>query len=152
MKQTGRKMDLWPGSCMVHETFSERKISALALEHPEALIIAHPECEETLLQSAHFIGSTSQLLKFVTENEATKFIVVTEAGILHQMQKRAPHKTLIPAPPNQNCACNECPFMKLNTMEKLIQALETEGPEITIPETIQNQAKQSLEKMLEWSQ
>lgn len=151
MKKTGRPMDLWPGSCIVHETFSEKKILELKLEHPGALLIAHPECEESLLKLADFIGSTSQLLKFVVETEAPSFIVATESGILHEMQKRAPNKKLIAAPPNQNCACNLCPFMKLNTLEKCIQALENESPEIHIPESIQADAKRSLEKMLAWS-
>lgn len=150
-EKTGRKMDLWPGSCIVHETFSERKITELKMENPDALLIAHPECEESLLNQADFIGSTSQLLKFVIESECKTFIVATEAGILHQMEKKAPGKKLIPAPPNQNCACNECPFMKLNTIEKMVLALENEAPEILIPEAIQKPAAQALERMLEWS-
>jgi quinolinate synthase len=150
-EQTGRALTLWPGACMVHETFSERKLIQLKTEHPEALVIAHPECESNILARADFIGSTSQLLKFVIQSTAPSFIVATEAGILHQMQKQAPGKTLIAAPPNQNCACNECPFMKLNTLEKLATALETEGPEIHIPESIQKGALQSLTRMLEWS-
>ena len=150
-KQTGRKLTLWPGSCIVHETFSERKIMQLKIQHPDAQLIAHPECEPSLLAHADFIGSTSQLLKFVEQSTDQTFIVATEAGILHQMQKRAPLKKLIPAPPNQNCACNECPFMKLNTLEKLAVALENEGPEITVPNEISSHAKQALELMLEWS-
>ena len=152
MEKTGRKMDLWPGSCMVHETFSERKLIDLKIAHPQAKIIAHPECEESLLKKADYIGSTSALLKYVIENDAHEFIVATEAGILHQMQKKAPGKVLIPAPPNQNCACNECPFMKLNTLEKVALALETGGPEVHVPLPILEKAKQSLELMLEWSQ
>ena len=151
MEKTGRKMDLWPGSCMVHETFSERKLLALKLEHPDAKVIAHPECEESLLKAADYIGSTSALLNYVIESPAQTFIVATEAGILHQMQKKAPNKVLIPAPPNQNCACNECPFMKLNTLEKVMLALESGGPEIEVPGPILEKAKQSLELMLEWS-
>ena len=151
MEQTGRQMTLWQGSCMVHETFSERKIIALKIKHPKAKLIAHPECEENLLKLADFIGSTSALLKLVIESSDSEFIVATEAGILHQMQKRAPGKLLIPAPPNQNCACNECPFMKLNTLEKIALALETGGPEIIVPEPIQTLAKASLQRMLDWS-
>jgi quinolinate synthase len=151
MERTGREMTLWPGSCIVHETFSERKITELRTLHPEAKLIAHPECEESLLKSADFIGSTSQLLKFVIDSEARSFIVATEAGILHQMGKNAPGKLLIPAPPNQNCACNECPFMKLNTLEKLALALENESPEIVVPEPVRIEAERSLERMLEWS-
>lgn len=150
-EKTGRPMKLWPGSCMVHETFSERKIIELKTKHPEAKLIAHPECEESLLKLADFIGSTSQLLKFVIENTANVFIVATEAGILHQMKKRVPDKTLIPAPPTQNCACNECPFMKLNTLEKVVHALETEGPEILVPESVRSGAEKSLQLMMDWS-
>jgi quinolinate synthase len=151
MEKTGRAMTLWQGSCMVHETFSERKLIGLKTEFPKARVIAHPECEANLLAHADFIGSTSALLKFVIENDASEFIVATEAGILHQMQKRAPHKKLIAAPPNQNCACNECPFMKLNTLEKVAQALETGGPEIFVPTEVAEGAKRALELMLQWS-
>jgi quinolinate synthase len=151
MEQTGREMTLWPGSCIVHETFSERKLIDLKTAHPGAKVIAHPECEDNILRLSDYIGSTSQLLKYVIESPLETFIVATEAGILHQMAKKAPTKNLIPAPPNQNCACNECPFMKLNTLEKLASALETESPEIHVPEAIQEQAKKSLTRMLEWS-
>ncbi len=150
-KQTGREMLLWQGACIVHETFSERKIAALRLEHPEAELIAHPECEDSLLKKAEFVGSTSALLKYVTESPKQKFIVATEEGILHAMKKRAPGKTLIPAPPNGNCACNECPFMKLNTLEKLHLALRDEAPEIQMPEALREAALKPLELMLEWS-
>ena len=151
MEKTGREMTLWPGSCIVHETFSERKIAELKVRHPGAKLIAHPECEENILKLADFIGSTSQLLKTVIESEDPVFIVATEAGILHQMKKKAPDKTLIPAPPNQNCACNECPFMKLNTLEKLVQALEDESPAIEVPESIRIPAAEALQRMLDWS-
>lgn len=150
-KQTGRDMLLWQGACIVHETFSERKIAALRLEHPEAELIAHPECEDSLLKKAEFVGSTSALLKYVTDSAKRKFIVATEEGILHAMKKRAPGKTLIPAPPNGNCACNECPFMKLNTLEKLHLALRDEAPEIQMPEALREAALKPLELMLEWS-
>ena len=150
-KQTGRELILWQGTCIVHETFSERKIAALALEHPEAELIAHPECEPSLLAKASFIGSTSALLKHVIASPHRQFIVATEAGILHQMRKQAPGKELIPAPPNQNCACNDCPFMKLNTLEKVYLALVNEGPEIDVPEPLRSQALAPLTRMLEWS-
>ncbi len=151
MEKTGREMTLWPGSCIVHETFSERKIAELRTQHPGSLLIAHPECEQSLLAMADYVGSTSQLLKFVIEKDAPSFIVATEAGILHQMKRRAREKVLIPAPPNQNCACNECPFMKLNTLEKVAHALETEAPEIEVPAGIREQAARALSLMLEWS-
>ena len=150
-EKTGREMTLWQGSCMVHETFSQKKIIELRTKHPNAKLIAHPECEEEILKNADYIGSTSNLLKFVIESTESEFIVATEAGILHQMAKKAPGKKLIAAPPNQNCACNECPFMRLNTLEKVAHALETEGPEIFVDETVMANAKKSLERMLEWS-
>jgi quinolinate synthase len=150
-KQTGRDMLLWQGACIVHETFSERKIAQLQVEHPDAILIAHPECEESLLSKAKFIGSTSALLRYVSEDSASKYIVATEEGILHQMRKKAPSKTLIPAPPNQNCACNECPFMKLNTLEKIYTTLRDESPEVTVPDELRQKALAPLERMLEWS-
>lgn len=150
-KQTGREMLLWQGTCMVHETFSERKIAALKVEHPEAELIAHPECEATLLEKADFIGSTSALLNYVATSPKKTFIVATEEGILHQMRKRAPGKELIPAPPNQNCACNECPFMKLNTLEKIYLCLRDETPELIMDETLRQKALAPLDRMLEWS-
>ncbi|MBI2712585.1 MAG: quinolinate synthase NadA [Bdellovibrio sp.] len=150
-KQTGREMILWQGTCIVHETFSERKIIQLKVEHPDAEIIAHPECEPSLLARATFIGSTSALLKYVIESPTSKFIIATEVGILHQMKLKAPHKILIPAPPNQACACNECPFMKLNTLEKLYLSLRDERPEIQVPEELRLRALLPLERMLEWS-
>jgi quinolinate synthase len=151
MEKTGREMTLWQGSCIVHETFSEKKIIDLRTANPGAQLISHPECEDNILQLSDYIGSTSQLLKYVIESKEQTFIVATEAGILHQMQKKAPNKKLIAAPPNQNCACNECPFMKLNTLEKLAKALEDEGPGIEVPEAIMEQARASLTRMLEWS-
>jgi quinolinate synthase len=151
MEKTGREMTLWQGSCIVHETFSERKIIELKIANPDAQLIAHPECEDSLLKLADFIGSTSQLLKHVADSQNPAFIVATEAGILHQMKKRAPGKILIPAPPNQNCACNDCPFMKLNTLEKLAQCLEASGPEVIVPDSIRERANQALTRMLEWS-
>jgi quinolinate synthase len=148
IKKTGRDMVLWQGSCIVHETFSLRKLDALMREHPEAKVIAHPECEEPLLDRAHFIGSTAALLKFTQSDPAPAFIVVTEPGILHQMQKLAPDKHLIPAPPEANCACNECPFMRLNTPEKVYLALRDLSPELTMPEELRERAKVPIERML----
>ena len=151
-QQTGREMILWQGACIVHETFSERKIAALRVEHPDAELIAHPECEPSLLAKAQFIGSTSALLRHVCESPSQKFIIATEEGILHQMRKKAPHKMLIPAPPNHECNCNECPFMKLNTLEKIYTTLRDETPSIEVPEEIRIRALKPLERMLEWSQ
>ncbi len=151
VKKTGRKMLLWDGSCIVHETFSERKLIDLKLEHPEAKIIAHPECEEIVLNRADFIGSTSKLLKFVQEDSGNKFIVATESGILHQMKKLVPGKTLIPAPPEENCSCNECPYMKLNTMEKLYLAMKNKAPEIVLDPELMKRALKPIERMLEMS-
>ena len=150
-KQTGREMLLWQGTCIVHETFSERKIAELRVQHPDAELIAHPECEPSLLAKADFIGSTSALLKHVVTSPRRKFIVATEEGILHAMRKQAQGKELIPAPPNGNCACNECPFMRLNTLEKLYLALRDEKPEITMPPELRERALAPLLRMLEWS-
>lgn len=144
-------MLLWDGSCMVHEIFSAKKITQLKHTHPEALLIAHPECEEPVLEIADFIGSTTALLNFVVKSNRKEFIVATETGILHEMAKRAPNKTLIPAPPNNNCACNDCPHMKLNTLEKLHACLKNETPEIVMNEVLRKQAEKSILKMLEIS-
>ncbi|HET9958641.1 MAG TPA: quinolinate synthase NadA [Polyangiaceae bacterium] len=148
IKKTGRDMKLWQGSCIVHETFSLKKLEMLMHEHPDALVIAHPECEEPLLDRAHFIGSTAALLKYVETQPAQTFIVVTEPGILHQMQKRAPHKQLIPAPPDANCACNECPFMRLNTPEKVYEALDKLEPRLEMPVELRERAKIPIDRML----
>jgi quinolinate synthase len=148
VKKTGRDMVLWQGSCIVHETFSLRKLDALMREHPEAKLIAHPECEEPLLDRAHFIGSTAALLKFTQSDAADEFIVATEPGILHQMQKLSPDKRLIPAPPEASCACNECPFMRLNTPEKVYLALRDLAPELEMPEDLRERAKLPIERML----
>lgn len=148
MKQTGRDLVLWPGTCIVHETFSERKLIELKQKHPQAKIIAHPECEEQLLEMADFIGSTLQLLNYVENDNATAFIVATESGILHQMKKRAPEKLLIAAPPVANCACNECPFMRLNTPEKVYLALRDMQPELVMDEALRRQALVPIERML----
>lgn len=150
-KKTGRNMVLWNGSCIVHEIFSLEKITKLKIRHPKAKFIAHPECEEAVLNVADFIGSTSQLLSYTEKNEATEFIVATEAGILYQMQQNSPQKTFIPAPPNNACACNDCPYMKLNTLEKLYLCMQYETPEITIDEKLRLQALKSLDRMMEIS-
>jgi quinolinate synthase len=148
MKQTGRNLRLWQGSCIVHETFSLQKLLAIKQQHPAAKIIAHPECEEPLLDRADFIGSTAALLKYVENDNAEAFIVVTEPGIIHQMQKRAPHKQLIPAPPDGNCACNECPFMRLNTPEKVYLALRDLEPRLEMNEDLRRRALVPIERML----
>jgi quinolinate synthase len=151
MKKTGREMILWPGSCMVHEIFSEKKLVGLMTDHPDAEVVAHPECEESVLRHAHYIGSTKGLLDYVLKSPKQKFIVVTEAGILHQMTKGAPHKTFIPAPPDNGCACNECPHMKLNTMEKLYLCMKNRSPRLEMNPVLQQAARKPLERMLEWS-
>lgn len=151
IKKTGRDMVLWNGSCIVHEIFSLEKITKLKMRHPNAKVIAHPECEEAVLQSADFIGSTSALLKYTATNPATEFIVATESGIIHQMQMQSPFKTFIPAPPDNSCACNDCPYMKLNTLEKLYICMEYEQPEIIMDEELRKAAKIPIEKMLEIS-
>lgn len=151
-KQTGREnMILWNGSCMVHEIFSHEKITKLQLRHPEAKFIAHPECEAHILDIADYIGSTSGLLRYTKENPAKEFIVATESGILHQMIKASPHKTFIPAPPNNACACNDCPHMKRNTLEKLYISMKYETPEITLPEWVIKEGVKSINRMLEIS-
>jgi len=150
-KQTGRNMVLWNGACMVHEIFSLEKITKLKIRHPHAKVIAHPECEEAVLNIADFIGSTTGLLKFTKNDSANAFIVATETGILHQMQKVSPEKTFIPAPPNNSCACNDCPHMKLNTLEKLYLCLKYETPEILMDEHLRLAAKKPIDEMLKIS-
>ncbi len=150
-KQTGRNMVLWDGACMVHEIFSREKIIRLKVRYPNAKVIAHPECEEVVLQLADFIGSTTQLLKFSQKDEAKEFIVATETGILYQMQKNSPDKLFIPAPPDNSCACNDCPHMKLNTLEKLYLCLRYESPELTMEEDLRKAALKPIRRMLEIS-
>ncbi|GAA3913879.1 quinolinate synthase NadA [Chitinophaga oryziterrae] len=150
-RKTGRDMLLWNGACMVHEIFSLEKITKLKIRHPKAKVIAHPECEAAVLAIADYIGSTTGLLKYTLKDDAQEYIVVTETGILHQMQKENPGKTFIPAPPNNACACNDCPHMKLNTLEKLYLCMEYEEPEITMNETLRIAAKKPIERMLEIS-
>ncbi len=151
IEQTGRNMVLWQGACIVHENFSEKKIVQLKIAHPEAEIIAHPECEPPVLRHADYIGSTAALLKYVQASDNQAFIVATEPGIIHQMEKREPHKRFIPAPPTNSCACNECPYMRLNTLEKLYFAMKNRTPEINLPEDIQEAALKPIQRMLEMS-
>jgi quinolinate synthase len=151
MQQADREMVLWQGSCMVHEIFSEKKLVQLKINHPQAEVIAHPECEESVLQHADFIGSTSALLKYTVTSPSTQFIIATEPGIIHQMQKAQPQKEFIPAPPTTNCACNECPHMRLNTLEKLYLAMRDRTPEITMPEDVRLAALRPMQRMLEMS-
>ncbi len=150
-KQTGRNMKLWNGACMVHEIFSLEKITKLRIRHPKAKFIAHPECEEAVLAIADYIGSTTGLLKYTQTDNSSTYIVATETGILHQMQKASPNKTFIPAPPNNSCACNDCPYMKLNTLEKLYLCMKYETPEITMDESLRLAAKKPIDSMLEIS-
>lgn len=150
-KVTGRDMLLWDGACMVHEIFSLEKITALKARHPKAKVIAHPECEEPLLKIADFIGSTTGLLIYTQTDDAQEYIVATESGILHQMMKSSPNKKFIPAPPENNCACNDCPHMKLNTLEKLYLCMKYELPEINMEEELRLAAKKPIDRMLEIS-
>lgn len=150
-KVTGRNMVLWNGACMVHEIFSVEKITKLKIRHPQAKVIAHPECEEPVLKLADFIGSTTQLLKYTEKDASQEFIVATETGILHQMIKSNPHKTFIPAPPDNACACNDCPHMKRNTLEKIYLCMEYEMPEILMDEELRLAAKKPIDRMLELS-
>lgn len=152
IKKTGRDMLLWDGSCHVHEAFSEQKIIDLRLKYPEAKLISHPECEEPILMFSHFIGSTSKLLKYVQEDNAKQYIVATESGIIHQMKKAAPEKEFIPAPPqDDSCSCNDCPFMKKNTLEKLYLCMKNKSPEIRLDEELRLKALQPIERMIEMS-
>jgi quinolinate synthase len=149
MKQTGRPMVLWPGSCLVHELFNEREIVKLKHNHPGAPVLAHPECDERVLRHADHIGSTSSILKYAVSQPAESFIIATEPGIIHQMRKKAPHKTFIPAPASNGCSCNTCPFMKKNTLEKVYLALRDLEPEITLDESVRLKALKPIQRMLE---
>lgn len=151
IKKTGRDMLLWNGACMVHEMFSMEKIMKLKIRHPKAKLLAHPECEEPILKLADFVGSTTGILKFSQNDPSEEYIVATETGILHQMEKSSPHKKFIPAPPTNNCACNDCPHMKLNTLEKLYICMKYEQPEILMDEEIRIAAKRPIDRMLEIS-
>ncbi len=148
IKKTGRNMLLWDGVCIVHEQFSSEKIMKLKNRHPLAKLIAHPECDASVLELADFIGSTTALLNYTINDKGNEYIVATETGIIHQMQKASPNKIFIPAPPNNNCACNDCPFMKLNTLEKLYLCLKYEMPEVDVPESIRIPAKRAIDRML----
>lgn len=150
-KKTGRDMILWNGACMVHEIFSKEKIVKLQNRHPEAKLIAHPECEAHLLEIADHVGSTSSLLRYTKESPHTEFIVATEAGIIHQMEKASPNKTFYPAPPNNTCACNECPHMRRNTMEKLYLCMKYELPEIHLSERVIKEGRLCIDRMLDIS-
>ena len=148
VKKIGRPMVLWQGSCIVHETFSLRKLLALKTRHPDALVLAHPECEEPLLAHADYIGSTTGILKYAVASPKREFIVATESGILHQMQKAAPDKTFIPAPPEANCACNECPYMRLNTLDKVYLALRDLQPRIEMDAALLARARTPIDRMM----
>ncbi len=150
-KVTGRNMLLWNGACMVHEIFSLEKITKLKVRHPRAKLIAHPECEDPILRMADYIGSTTGLLKFTQTDPTQEYIVATETGILHQMMKASPHKTFIPAPPDNSCACNDCPHMKRNTLEKIYMCMEYELPEIIMDEELRIAARKPIDRMLEIS-
>ncbi|MFQ5570430.1 MAG: quinolinate synthase NadA [Rhodothermales bacterium] len=152
VKTSGRDMLIWDGVCIVHETFSEKKLLRLKTRFPDALVLAHPECEETVLRHADFIGSTSNIRRFARESERRQFIVATEEGILHQMRKDCPDKEFIPAPPESGCNCSQCPHMRLNTLEKLYLCLKHEQPEILMDEALRIRALQPIERMMEMSE
>jgi len=151
IKKTGRELVLWSGICVVHEMFSERKLIQLKVRHPGAKVLAHPECEQRVLQHADYIGSTSGILNYVKQSSDGEFIIATEPGIIHQMEKACPNKTFIPAPPEGDCACNECPYMKLNTLEKLYLCMKNRAPEITLDEGLRLRALRPIQRMLEMS-
>lgn len=151
IKKTGRPLRLWQGSCIVHETFSEQKLLRLKLRYREALVLAHPECEERVLRHADFVGSTTGILNYARASEAPEFIVATEPGIIHQMEKACPEKVFIAAPPESDCACNECPHMRLNTMEKLYLCMKNRAPEIVMDEELRLRALRPIQRMLEMS-
>ena len=150
-KKLGRNMELWQGTCIVHDTFSERKIIGLKERHPGALVLAHPECDDVVLKMADYVGSTTGILNFATKSEAKSFIVATEPGILHQMQKAAPDKEYIPAPPEASCACNECPHMRKNTLEKVYLSLRDLEPRLEMDEALMRAARVPIDRMLELS-
>lgn len=151
IKKTGRELVLWSGICIVHEMFSERKLIQLKVRHPGAKVLAHPECQQRVLQHADYIGSTSGILNYVKQSSDGEFIIATEPGIIHQMEKACPNKTFIPAPPEGDCACNECPYMKLNTLEKLYLCMKNRAPEITLDEGLRLRALRPIQRMLEMS-
>jgi quinolinate synthase len=151
MKKTGRELRLWQGSCVVHETFSEQKLLRLKIRHPGARILAHPECEERVLRNADYVGSTTGLLEYVRRSSEREFIIATEPGIIHQMERVCPDKTFIPAPPEDGCACNQCPHMRLNTLEKLYLCMKSRSPEIILNEDLRIRALRPIQRMLEMS-
>lgn len=152
-RELGREMILWPGACQVHVLFSARRLHDLIKAHPEALVIAHPECDDNVLAVADVIGSTSKLLETVEKNPAKKFIVATETGIFHQMKKLRPEAELIQAPTeDKNCLCNDCPYMKLNTLEKIKRSLETLKPEVQLNESVRQLAQVSMDRMMTLAQ
>ena len=144
-------MLLWNGACMVHEIFSLEKITKLQIRHPAAKVLAHPECEEAVLRVADYIGSTTQILRYAVQDEGKEYIVATETGIIHQMQKDAPQKTFIPAPPDNSCACNDCPHMKLNSLEKIYLCMEYEQPELLMQEDLRIAALKPIQRMMDIS-
>ena len=150
-KNSGRDLKLWPGSCIVHETFSEEALMKLKFQNPEAKVVAHPECSQNLLILADYIGSTSKLLDFVSSDESSTFMVLTEPGIIHQMKRKEPSKTFIEVPDVDGCKCNECPYMKLNTLEKILDCLKNENPSIELPNEIIEKAYKPIKKMLDMS-
>ncbi len=150
-RQSGRDLTLWPGSCIVHETFSEQALLRLRLEHPDAEVIAHPECQQHLLDLADFIGSTSKLLHRTETSPAPSFIVLTEPGILHQMRQRVPHKTFHEVPGADGCSCNACPYMRLNSLDKLWRCLDTMAPQLELEEELRLRALTPIERMLAMS-
>ena len=151
MRETGREFPFWPGTCIVHETFSARALIELQTEHPDAEVIAHPECDEPVLNLADFVGSTSALIKRVVTSPAKKFIIATEPGVFHAMRREAPGKELIPVPNQEGCSCNECPFMRLHTLEKLYLCLRDLTPQVEVPEDLRVRALRPVERMLEIS-
>lgn len=150
-QKSGRDMILWPGSCIVHEQFSEKRIVQLKVQHPDAEVVAHPECTDAVLRHADYIGSTKGILDYVVKSPKKSFIVATEVGIIHQMQKLAPEKEYIAAPPDNGCSCNECPYMKLNTLEKVYLCMRDKKPKLELPPGLAEAAKKPLELMLQWS-
>ena len=150
---TGREMVLWDGACHVHEQFSPARILELKRQYPDAAVITHPECKEAVVAVSDFVGSTAALLKYTVQSDKTRFIVATESGVIHEMRKRSPHKEFIPAPPEDGtCACNECEYMRMNTMEKLYNCLKYEMPEIYVDETVRQKAIRPIRRMLEISE
>ena len=150
-KNSGRKLKLWPGSCVVHETFSEEALLKLKYKHPESKVIAHPECSQNLLVLSDFIGSTSKLLDFVSNDNSDTYMVLTEPGIIHQMKKKEPNKNFIEVPDIDGCKCNECPYMKLNTLEKILDCLKNNYPSIELDPEIIKKAYKPIKRMLDMS-